>query len=156
MWMKRYVEQLVEDLEVTLENAGTKLSLFFDASDDTDYFPITDEDEGGILISDLIGMEKFVFPKVDYLNDIEAYELSSIMVKVFIAYGLNPIFWNEVPDKIRYGQLRDYIDHVVYPEKGTLVDLEMCDYLPDHCPFASICPILSKRSTCCGSRRKRA
>ena len=156
MWMKRYVEQLVEDLEVTLENAGTKLSLFFNTSDSTDYFPITDEEEGGILISDLIGMEKFVFPKVEYLNDIEARELSNLMIKVFNAYGLNPIFWNELSYKIRYGQLRDYIGHLVYPEKGTLVDLEMCDYLPDHCPFASICPVLGKTGKCCGNRRNRA
>ncbi len=156
MWMKRYVEQLIEDLEVSLEKAGQKLSLFFDSSDSLGYFPMMDDEEGGIQLSDLIGMEKFVFPKVSFLSEFEASALTNVMVKVFNAYGLNPIFWNEITDSIRYGQLREYIDHIVYPEEGTFVDLEMCDYLPEDCSFASTCPVAYITGKCCGERKSRA
>ncbi len=156
MWMKRYVEQLIDDLEVTFGNAQEKLSLFFNSSNSSDYFPITDDDEGGVLISDLIGMEKFVFPKISYLSDCEAKELTGVMVKVFNAYGLNPIFGEAIPEKIRYGQLREYVSQVVYPVDGTLVDLEMCDYLPADCPFAATCPAVELTRNCCEDKKKRA
>jgi len=154
--MKRYIEQLVEDLEVSLDHAEQKLSLFFDNSCCFGYFPIGDDEEGGIKVSDLIGLEKFVFPKVDYLNDSEAKELTIIMFKVYRAYGLNTIFSGCIPDKIKYGQLRDYMSHVVYPELNQLVDIEMCDYLPIYCPFASLCPSVQTTGQCCAGNKKRA
>ncbi len=154
--MKRYIEQLIEDLATAKANAGVKLSLLHKNSYSNEYTPVCEEKDAGICVSDLIGMEKFFFPRTNYLNNIEVSELTNELIEVYKAHGLNPIFAPCTTDLIKYGHLRAYITHQVFPLEGQMVDIEMCDYLPTDCPFAFLCPSAKNGSKCCEEHKKRA
>lgn len=156
--MKRYIEQLIEDLDTAKANASSKLRLVHENAFNSDYLPVCDEEDSGIVVADLIGMEKFFFPSTDFLNNIEVSELTNAIIAVYQAYGLNPIFAPCTTDLIKYGHLRSYMTHEVYPIEGKMVDIEMCDYLPADCPFFMLCSSAQREagSICCDECKKRA
>ncbi|MCU4176785.1 hypothetical protein [Carboxylicivirga sp. N1Y90] len=154
--MKRYIEQLIEDLDVARCNAADKLSGLHTNTFLNEYIPFIDDDHKGIRVADLIGLEQFVFPRLSLLSNIEVTELCQSLIEVYKAYGLNPIFSPCVPDLIRYGQLREHIKHHVYPQVGSMVDIELCDYIPPDCPFFKICPSTKNGAKCCSELQKRA
>lgn len=154
--MKRYIEQLIEDLDVACINAFDKLSALHTNTLLNEYIPLLDDDHKGIKVADLIGFEQFVFPRTSLLSDIEVTELTNSLINVYKAHGLNPVFSPCVPDLIRYGQLREHIKHQVYPRVGDLVDVELCDYIPPDCPFYNICPTMKNGSKCCSEQKNRA
>lgn len=150
--MKRYVQQLLEDLESSCVNSKHRLNTYLCSLSSTDYC-VVEEDEGGIKLSDLMGIEQFMFPSLDWLEEFEAEELANAMIKVYNASGLNPLFPSCVSIKVKYGLLREYISAIVYPEDGDLVDVEMCDFLPSHCPLAEQCQADHRKKKCCCERR---
>lgn len=154
--IKRYVEQLLGDLGEAKGKAEENLFLFFDNAGSYEYLTISDDEEGGIKLSELVGMEKFLFPQLEYLNFLEARMLTDALIHVYRAYGFNPLFLHNVPYKIKYAQLRDYMSNIVYPCQEQLVDIEMCDYLPRYCPFVKICPVACESGQCCEHRKKTA
>jgi len=153
--MKRYVEQLMEDIELAKNSAEIRLSSYFESDQMAAYLPVVDEsEEGGIKISELIGLEVFVFPKCEYLGEVESLDLTKALVILLKGYGFNPMFGSCVPNRIKYSLLRSAINHRVYPAENELVDLELCDYLPQYCPFAAECPAHAEgRGDCCTQKR---
>ncbi|WP_439183737.1 hypothetical protein [Carboxylicivirga taeanensis] len=152
--MKRYIEQLIEDLESIQLEALERLKRFFWVSEGDEYELVQDEELGGVKLSELIGIEQFCFPNIDYLSDFEVTEVVKTITKVLEAYGLNPIFERCVSDRIKYGHLRIALEQQVFPVKDQLVDLEMCDYLPQHCPFFQMCSLFNAHEVCCVIKRR--
>lgn len=153
--MKRYIEQLIEDLETAQAKASERLQWFFDDSGDDDETPIQHDDEAGILLCDLIGIEQFYFPKHDYPDDREVEVLAELMLALYAAYGLHPLFEPCVNARIRYGHLRYYMTQPVYPLQHQMVDIEMCDYLPQDCPLFDLCAQHNVHGVACTIKRGR-
>ncbi len=152
--MKRYIEHLIEDLEKVRFESVERMKSFFTSPVANEYDLFQEEEQDGIKLSDLIGMEQFFFPNIDYLSDIEVSEVVTSMIKVFEAYGLNPIFESCVNDRIKYGHLRNSLEQEVYPVKDQSVDLEMCDYLPQYCPLYNLCSHYNAHKVCCELKRR--
>jgi len=152
--MKKYIKYLIEDLEEVKLRSMQKLSNVFNGSESSDFDLYHSDDHSGIKIGDLIGMEQFFFPKVDYLTDGEAEKVVEIFVGVYNAYGLNPIFENCVSDRIKYGHLRHSLNHQVFPVSNQVVDVEMCDYLPQYCPLYELCSAHNSHRVCCELKKR--
>ncbi|MBR8536316.1 hypothetical protein KDU71_12160 [Carboxylicivirga sediminis] len=152
--MKRYIEHLIEDLEKVQVESAERLNSFFTVPVSSDYDCMHDEELEGVKLSDLIGLEQFFFPNIDYLSDVEVAEVVMSLIKVYEAYGLNPIFESCVNDRIKYGHLRYALEHQVYPVRNQVVDLEMCDYLPKYCPLYDLCSHHNAHNVCCELKRR--
>ena len=145
--MDRYIAQLLEDIHYSASIAEKRLKnrnkldnlnadLVFD--DEIDVF--------GIKLSELFGIEKIFFPDRKRLNREQISQLADSMEELWKAYGLNPIFPDNISDEVRYCQMREYLDYETFPDHGIVVDIELCDYLPKHCPFINWCPIAEENS----------
>ena len=152
--MKRYIEQLLEDLENIKHHAEHNLSSVFNASDGNAYDLFHDDESAGIKVGELIGIEQFFFPEIDYLSDGEVEKVADALNTVYRAHGLNPIFEQCVTHRIRYGHLRHGINHHVFPVENQVVDVEMCDYLPQYCPLFSLCFHHNKHNVCCDLKQR--
>ena len=153
--MKRYVEQLMEDIDLAKRNAERRLSSYFECDHSAAYHLVDDEsDEAGIKISDLIGLEVFVFPKSEHLREGELLDLSDAMIALLQNYGFNPMFGSYVPYQIKYSLMRRAFNHRVYPGENQMVDLELCDYLPQYCPLYNLCSHYNAHKVCCELKRR--
>lgn len=153
--MKRYVEQLLEDINLATLSASHRLTSYFSVGEcesPVEYEIVNEIDEkDGVRVADLIGLDIFMFPKIEYLNEVEVKELVKEMITLWKVHGLNPIFAKCVPDQVKYCQLREYICEMVFPVMNDEVDIELCDHLPQYCPFAKTCPavLLASQQACC-------
>ncbi len=152
--MRRYIEHLIEDLEKARMEAVDRLSQFFATPVAADFEYVQDEELDGVKLSGLIGLEQLYFPDIDYLTDDEVSEVVMSFTQVYEAYGLNPIFESCVNDRIRYGHLRNALEHQVFPVRNQVVDLEMCDYLPKYCPLYDLCSHHNAHNVCCELKRR--
>ncbi|MCG8578729.1 MAG: hypothetical protein MI866_02355 [Bacteroidales bacterium] len=152
--MKRYLEQLIEDLREARAKSTHNLSLFFKVPEMHDFDLYHNDEHAGIKVGDLIGMEKLFFPNVDYLTDSEAEKVVDEFYEVFKAYGLNPIFEVCVTAKVKYGHFRHALNHQVFPVNNQVVDVEMCDYLPQYCPMFELCMNYNSQRVCCMQRKR--
>ncbi|TAJ15741.1 hypothetical protein DMA11_00645 [Marinilabiliaceae bacterium JC017] len=149
--MRRYVEQLLEDIKEANRSAHNKL-LKIQEEDDDLYIPVTNEDDHGFVLSELLGLEQFIFPKCYYLEDREVSSLVSAMIQLWIKYGLQPHFPEFLPDRMKYGQMRSFLNQKVYPVVGEIVDVELCDYLAGECPLSMHCPLMKYSLDNCNKR----
>ncbi len=153
-WMKRYIEHLIEDIEEARLKAAKNLAMYFNVPVPHDFDLYHDEEHTGIKVAELIGMEKYVFPNVDYLTDLEAEVVIKGFIAVYHAYGLNPIFEKCVTDRVMYGHLRHFLNYQVYPVENEIVDVEMCDYLPQYCPMHELCSNYNDHKVCCEMKKR--
>ncbi|WP_430818006.1 hypothetical protein [Carboxylicivirga marina] len=152
--MKRYLEHLLEDLKELRLRATQNLALVFKIPEMNGFDLYHNEEHSGIKVAELIGMEKFFFPNVDYLTDDEAEIVVGELIEVYKAHGLNPIFESCVSARIKYGHLRLSLNHQVFPVENQIVDIEMCDYLPQYCPLYDLCSHYNNHQVCCGLKRR--
>ena len=145
--MRRYIEQLIEDLDEAINVSSTKLDLLFNKYEGDEHYIYLEDDEAGITISDLIGIDQIYFPQSGYVDDNEAEHLVNKIIEVYYQYGINPIFHHYVGNKVKYEHLRLSMSCHVYPVKGEVVDIELCDYLPHNCPLHDMC--LSEHAVTC-------
>lgn len=138
--MKRYVEQLLEDIEVAQNKAYETIDKWIDMNEapgSEDYFDPKPDD--GIILSELFGLEQFFLPTDDYLDDEELREVTTAIIQLWRAHGLYPVFTPNLPKRIKYKLLRNYWNQMVFPSPGEKVDIELCDYRT--CPFCDECPV---------------
>ncbi len=152
--MKRYIEHLLEDLEGIRRNAPGNLASFFNVSDKQELDLYHVEDFSGVRLAELIGIEQVFFPNEDYLSDEEASKVVDELVTVYKSHGLNPLFEQCVSDRIKYGHLRHGLNQQVFPVYKQMVDIEMCDYLPEYCPLYELCSQLHNHPVCCEIKRR--
>ena len=152
--MKKYIKYLLEDLEELRLRSGKNLESFFETTEGTDFDLYHNDNHYGIKVGELFGMEQFFFPKVDYLTDKEAEVVVRSFTAVYNAHGLNPIFEKSVTDHIKDGHLRHALNHQVFPINNQIVDIEMCDYLPQYCPLYELCSNNNKHKVCCELKKR--
>lgn len=140
--MKRYVEQLLEDIEAAQNKAYETIDKWIDQNEapgSEDYFDPKPDD--GIILSELFGMEEYLLPDESVLDDEEIRVLTSAIIQLWRSHGLYPIFTPNLPKRIKYSLLKNYWTQMVFPSPGEKVDVEMCDYAT--CPFCGKCPSCS-------------
>ena len=98
------------------------------------------EDNGyGVLFSDLTGLEAAIFPNIQQLTQEELSRMVLALIDLYHSYGLNPVFYPRVSNRMKYAQMRDFCHQLVFPTPGEMVDVEFCDYRSGQCPYASDC-----------------
>jgi len=144
MKMKRYIEQLLEDIKDSNKAAKKRvanITALRTTGEENEYNIIDDDNSLGIKLSELFNIEQVFFPERTLLDDGQISVLVEAIESLWKTYGLNPIFHEKLPVSLKYCQLRNYLSQIVYPVPGETVDVELCDYLPQHCPFAEECPV---------------
>jgi hypothetical protein len=142
--MKRYVEQLLEDIEVAQNNADKAIAKWESINENNhpdDFFDPQPED--GILLCDLFGLQRYFLPADSYLDDEEIQILVLSISQLWRAHGLIPVFTKNLPKRIKYNLLRDYWNQRVFPNPGEKVDIELCDY--ENCPYCDGCPVCPRQ-----------
>jgi hypothetical protein len=143
--MKRYVEQLLEDIEFAQNRALEKLAVWksMNTEESIDDFvePKTDE---GIMMYDLFELQQFFLPDESYLDDEEVRELATAIIQLWRAHNLYPVFTKHLPRRIKYSLLRDYWNQMVYPNPEERTDIELCDY--SVCPYCVNCPVCGHKN----------
>ena len=146
MVMTRYVEQILEDIENAKSAADERVNTICASYDKDEYHVVIDEDNtGGIKLSMLFDIDKIFFPERNLLDNEQISAMNSAIESLWKAYGLNPVFHDNLPDESIYCQLRNYLDQKVYPVSGTMVDVELCDYNQNDCPFINWCSIAAEQ-----------
>jgi hypothetical protein len=143
--MKRYVEQLLEDIEEAQNKAYETIDKWIDQNEAPgaeDYFDPRPDD--GILLCDLFGLEKDLLPDESLLDDEQINALTVAIIQLWRTHGLYPVFTPHLPRRVKYGLLRNYWNQMVFPSPGERVDVEMCDY--DTCPFCDCCPACGRKA----------
>jgi hypothetical protein len=140
--IERYIEQLLEDIRYSEEYAEKRLMNFKKVNDlEADCLFDEEIESFGIKLSDLFEMDKMFFPEKKMLDVQQMSQLVDAMESLWRSYGLNPVFPEDIPVEVKYCQLRDHLDHVTMPVPGKIMDVELCDYLPEYCPFFNWCPL---------------
>ena len=142
--MKRYVEQLLEDIEAAQNRAIETIERWQQQNSEMsieDFFEPQSED--GIMLYDLFGLQQYFLPDESYLDDEEVAELSSAIIQLWRAHNLRPVFTKNLPKRIKYSLLRDYWNQMVYPDPSGKTDIELCDY--SSCPYCVACPVCSHK-----------
>ena len=139
--MKRYVEQLLEDIEVAQNNCYETIAKWEQDNDDLTLDDMIDPSEDqGISPEKLFGIDVLALPPESYLDDDEAWELSLAISQLWRSHGLYPIFTLHLPKRVRYSLFRDFWQQQVFPIPGERVDVEMCDFdVCDHCHKCPVC-----------------
>ncbi|MBN2167081.1 MAG: hypothetical protein JW717_12445 [Marinilabiliaceae bacterium] len=144
--MKRYVEQLLEDIEHVQNKSIEAIEnwkLNNKANTIDEYFEPRLDD--GVILCDLFGLQQFFLPAESYLDDEEVNVLSTAIIQLWRSYNLYPIFTKKLPRRIKYSLLRDYWNQMVYPNPDGRTDIELCDY--NTCPFCFNCPACTYQKT---------
>ncbi len=152
--MKRYLEHLLEDIGQAKLMAKQNMAAYFEKAegDGCDVSGDDGTEEEGIRISDLMGVEIFMFPQLEYLTKTEVDELVHHLLDLWQVYGLQALFVDGVSNEVKYSMLRSYSAERVYPNQFDYVDVEMCDHLPQSCPFVKLCQSSNSDSLpCCNS-----
>lgn len=98
-----------------------------------------EENGHSVMFSDLTGLSTVMFPNIQPLTQEELSRMVLALVDLYHSYGLNPVFYPRVSNRIKYAQMRDFCHQLVYPNPGEMVDVEFCDYRSGMCPYASDC-----------------
>ncbi|PZX18053.1 hypothetical protein LX69_01088 [Breznakibacter xylanolyticus] len=144
--MKRYVEQLLEDIEAAQNSCYETLALWAGRNEVTSIEDMMDPDaEGGITPEELFGIDLLALPPDSYLDEEELWELSLAFSQLWRAHGLYPVFTRHLPKRIKYNLFRDYWQQPVYPSPGDKVDVEMCDH--EVCSYCDLCPVCKSQNS---------
>ena len=153
MVMTRYVEQIIEDIREAKSVAEERVHTVCSSNNNDEYSIVVDEDNtGGIKLSKLFDIDQIFFPERNLLDNDQISAMVIELESLWKAYGLNPLFHDNMPTDVRYCQLRNYLNQKVYPVSGRMVDVELCDYNLNDCPFINWCSAASEQKD--GNNRK--
>lgn len=145
--MKRYLEQLINDMRESARNVSDEdLTVFFRNADDEDNLPFSEDYQHGPRrkLSEIVGIPSMSFPPEDQLTDNQTEILAREMELLLKAYFFYPEFPSGVPGRLRYRHLiRIWDDEHVFLINGEN-HLEFCDYDETNCPFPGYCNICSQ------------
>ena len=153
MVMTRYIEQILEDIRDAELLAVERVRNICSPKEDEEYHIVIDENSmGGIELSKLFDIDKIFFPEKNLLDSEQILVMVNAIESLWKAYGLNPVFHDNLPVEAKYCQLRNYLNQKVYPVSGRMVDVELCDYNQNDCPFINWCSIAEEQKE--GNGRK--
>ncbi len=147
--MKRYVEQLLEDIKSSEALAAKRVERIVGFIDlESDYVSDDDIDSLGIKLSRLFHLDEMFFPERRFLNEEQISLLVNSLERLWKAYRLNPLFPPNATNEVKYCQFRNHLNHEVLPVSDNTMDVELCDYVPYYCPLFEWCPLVQDRNEC--------
>ncbi|RLD60027.1 MAG: hypothetical protein DRJ01_10395 [Bacteroidetes bacterium] len=144
--MKKYLNQLIEDMHKAAENLPAK-----------PYLEISEDEEclRGVMeyesikpkpMQEWFGIDKANFPPAEKLSKDELKLMVGEILKLWNAYNFDAVLPENLPDDIAYKVLVDNFDKPVeWISEGT-VGIEFCDYDEDNCPFPGYCNLCKEFS----------
>ncbi len=143
--MKRYIEQLLEDIEVSQNRALECIKAYSETNTEQGFDDFVEPNpEDGIKLSDLMNIETILLPHESLIDEEDVKILSLSIIQMWRAYGLYPVFSPHLPRRIKYSLLRDYWDQIVFPSNNSRVDIELCDHAT--CPYCDLCPVCETKT----------
>jgi hypothetical protein len=133
--MKKYLDQLIEDIQKAAENLPEK-----------PYLDISEDDEclRGVMeyestepkpMQEWFGIDKINFPATEKLTKEELKLMVDEILKLWHAYNFDAVLPENLPADVAYKVLIDNFDKpIVWVSEGR-VGIEFCDYETENCPF---------------------
>lgn len=138
--MKKYVEQLIQDIENAKLNKPDKPEVALLKPD----HPALEYGLDHIAewecapyqpMHELLGLEPAYFPPEEKLNDEMITALVSKLLDLWEVFNFYPDFPENLPDRIRYKFLVQHLEEDVQYVSEGMIHIEFCDYEPEKCPF---------------------
>ncbi len=142
--MKRYIEQLVDDLRKAAENAPHLKNVIQNLSPDEEFDRNIEDVERFVRgenekLSDILGIPLIMLPLEDKLSDQQVELIVNELINLLNAWNFYPDFPENVPDKLKYKALLGvWESEQTYMRSGHM-HIEFCDYDRENCPFPGYC-----------------
>ena len=139
--MDRYIEQLIEEMQLAMDNRPIPEKLWEDVDFDN---PAEMEDMAYVeqyingtteQLSKILGIDKIQFPPLEKLTSTQAATIYKGMEELLQAFNFHPDFPDNLPLINKYQVLRAQWEMEVMPVSAGISHLEFCDYEPAACPF---------------------
>lgn len=142
--MKRYIEQLIEDLKSAALEAPDDPFDDLEMDDDEALemeLEEVDRFENGPLekLSDIVGIAKINLPNPERLTEDEMEKIVPELVKLLQAYNFYPEFPAKVPHGMLYKAIYNIWDDEFVPMTFGSIHIDFCDYNEEDCPFPGYC-----------------
>lgn len=147
--MKRYIEQLIEDLrEAALQAPGDPFddeNLDIEEALDMELEEVERFTSGPHeKLSYILGVPKNHLPVPDRLKDEEMGLIVPELISLLNAYNFLPEYPKEIPSAMLYRALYNiWDDEFVLMSFGT-IHIEFCDYDEEECPFPGYCDLCNE------------
>lgn len=138
--MEKYIQQLLEDIEVAHYNLP-------DTPDIGILYPDHPALEYGLdhiaewkcapyqPFEKLLGLTADQFPPIEKLRHDEIELLVEKLLQLWAAFNFHADFPNDLPNYLKYQLMINKLsEEVQYVSSGT-IHFEFCDYDPQHCPY---------------------
>ena len=133
--MKKYLNQLIEDMHKAAENLPVKP--FLEISEDEECLRGVMEYESTEPkpMQEWFGIDKINFPAAEKLKKEELELMVDEILKLWHAYNFDAVLPKNLPADVAYKVLLNNFDEpVIWVSEGT-IGIEFCDYEPKNCPF---------------------
>jgi hypothetical protein len=142
--MKRYIEQLIEDIRRAGQNAPHLLEPKRKLTPEEEFERDMEEVERYVRgeqekLSDILGIPLSVLPSPDKLTKSQLDILVNELNNLLNAYNFYPDFPENLPDELKYKALLGiWESDQTYMQSG-MMHIEFCDYDQENCPFPGYC-----------------
>ncbi|MCK4663746.1 MAG: hypothetical protein KAT68_12820 [Bacteroidales bacterium] len=144
--MNRYVKQLIEDIEKSISKVPEPNEIYEGLDPESDENDIEDMSHveqylngEELPMEQYFGLEQELFPHVDKLTSEQIDMLTEAFARLWNAYHFVPDFPENLPNKIRYKLMREYLKHETTCVTFGEIHMEFCDYDEENCPFPGYC-----------------
>ncbi|MBE9468106.1 MAG: hypothetical protein IMY72_07280 [Bacteroidetes bacterium] len=144
--MKRYLNQLIEDMHNAAKNLPEKPYLEISEAEECLRGCMEYESTEPKPMQEWFGIKKISFPPAEKLSKDELKLMVEEILKLWDAYNFDAVLPEGVPDELAYKMLVNNFDQpVVWVSEGTC-GIEFCEYDEDNCPFPGYCNLCKKFS----------
>jgi len=144
--MKRYIEQLIEDMRAAAIAAPPDPFDNPDLDDDEAFEMEMEETERFVngpyqKLADIVGIDKIMLPAPERLAEGDMQKLIPEIVALLNAYHFQPEYPEKVPPLMIYQALYNIWDDDFVQMRFGTVHIDFCDYDPETCPFPGYCTL---------------
>lgn len=142
--MKRYVDQLIEDLHQITSNLELLSFEEADAEDKMDFSQVDKFERNEVTpVSQITGIQQAQLPPVEMLNEEQQALLATELEEMLYWFHFKLEFPHDYPNYLRYPFIRKlWGEEQVSVTDGT-IHIDFCDYQEENCPFPCYCSICS-------------
>ncbi len=143
--MKRYIEQLLEDIRkaaLSAPHLHERKQYMSDEEELDEHFEEIEryvQGENDRPLSSIVGIPAIMLPAAEKLTKSQIKLIVKELVKMLNSWNFYPDFPEKVPDEMKYRALISvWNSEQTYMRSGRM-HIEFCDYDPDKCPFPGFC-----------------
>jgi hypothetical protein len=146
--MKRYIEQLIEDIRHAVEHAPPQEFPETDLDDEEALEMELEESERIVngpfeKLGDIVGLSKGLLPAPERLTEKQKMTLIPELEKLLNAYNFIPDYPENVPFGMLYKAFYTIWDDDFVRITSGQYHIEFCDYDEENCPFPGFCNFCS-------------